>query len=494
MNNTTLPQYKSPYFRIDKPHTPKIHFGLYLLALLVGLTACSRSAQKPSILLGPCKVASIQAQCGRLEVYEDRASRSGRTINLNVAVIKAQSEHPKPDPIFWISGGPGGAATDPGWIFYEMSLLGAANQQRDVVLVDQRGTGLSNRLVCPQPTDPARQVETLRSCLADMDGDPSAYTTAWAMDDLDDVRTALGYDRINLYGGSYGATAIQVYLLRHGSHVRTATLDGVSLLEVPMFERYPISSQAALEKMFVRCEADTACHAAFPNLRQEFSAVLGRLAQGPITLPINDPLTGQPVVLTVAMFKKIVHGGLASTPTVVVIPQFIDLVYREDWDGLAEFSAPFMSSDPEAANWVMMNLTILCFEDWAKIRPAEIEAVSAGSYLNYADVRALTVPDEICSAMPRPRAEALYGPLKSSSVPVLLFSGEVDPQDPPENVAGAKQRYPNSLSLVAPGQAHGFTGIPCRADILTDFIDRGSVEGLSTECLDEVPLPAFVIP
>jgi len=140
----------------------------------------------------------------------------------------------------------------------------------------------------------------------------------------------------------------------------------------------------------------------------------------------------------------------------------------------------------------MINLTIICYEDWAKTRPAETTAASVGSYLKYDDVRALTVPGDICAVMPRPKPEALYGPVTSSSVPVLFFNGEADPQDPPENVAGAKQRYPNSLSLVAPGQAHGYTGIPCRASIVADFIERGSVEGLVTDCLEQVALPPFV--
>ena len=158
-----------------------------------------------------------------------------------------------------------------------MQVLGSANYKRDLVFVDQRGTGNSNKLVCPQSTDPTRQVEELRACVANLGNDPSAYTTAWAMDDVDDVRAALGYDRINLYGGSYGATAAQVYILRHESHVRAAALDGISLLDVPMFERYPISSQEALEFMFSRCEADAACHSAFPDLGQEFAGALALL-------------------------------------------------------------------------------------------------------------------------------------------------------------------------------------------------------------------------
>jgi pimeloyl-ACP methyl ester carboxylesterase len=373
-----------------------------------------------------------------------------------------------------------------------MELLGSANEQREVVFVDLRGTGGSNKLICPQPTDPALQIEALQSCMTDLDSDPRAYTTAWAMDDVDDVRAALGYDQINLYGGSYGATAAQIYILRHGEHVRTAVVDGATLLEVPIFERWPITSQKALEIMFARCESDAACHSAFPNLRQEFAEILTRLNRAPVTLPINNPATGQPFVLTAEVFRTSVHGALASTPTAVFVPKFIHLVYTEDWNELAAFLAPFLNSDSAAPQWKIMNLTILCYEDWAKIRPAKTTEASAESYLKYSDVRALTVPENICAAMPRPRPEALYGPLMNSSVPILFFNGEADPQDPPENVAAAKQRYPNSLSLVAPGQAHGFTGIPCRASIVAGFIEHGSVDGSSTQCLEQVALPAFV--
>jgi pimeloyl-ACP methyl ester carboxylesterase len=480
--------------------------SILVWAIVVALTACSATTnqmpstatalpiaaapQKSSITLQPCTLGSASALCGALKVYEDRAARSGRMIDLRVAVIKAQSDHPAPDPIFYLAGGPGVSAIE--WGSYAMQILGLANEQRDVVLADLRGTGGSNKLVCQRPADPALQVEALRSCLVNLNGDPRAYTTAWAMDDVDDVRAALGYDQINLYGGSYGATAAQVYILRHGEHVRTATVDGVTLLDVPALERWPIASQKALEFMFARCDTDEICHSAFPNLRQEFEGALTRLNRAPVTLPITDPSTGQPVLLTPEFFRSTVHGALVSTPTVVLVPRFIHLVYAEDWSGLAALIAPFFSDASATPQWIMMNLTILCYEDWAKNRPAETTTASAGSYLKYGDVRALSVPEDICAAMPRPKAEALYGPVANSSVPVLFFNGEADPQNPPENVAGAKRRYPNSLSLVAPGQAHGFTGIPCRASIVADFIARGSGGGVRAECLEQVELPAFV--
>ena len=331
--------------------------SLLVLAFVVALAACSSSTtnqmpststvlpsptapQKSSITLQPCTLGTTPAQCGTLQVYENRATRSGRMIDLRIAVIKAKNPKPAPDPIFWLAGGPGESAID--WGSYAMQILGLANEQRDVVMVDLRGTGGSNKLVCPQPADPALQVEALRSCLANLNGDPRAYTTAWAMDDVDDVRAALGYDQINLYGGSYGTAAAQVYILRHGEHVRTAALDGATLLDVPIFERWPITSQKALELMFARCEADATCHAAFPNLRQEFAGALDRLNRAPVTLAINNPSTGQPALLTPEIFKTTVHGALASTPTAVLAPQLIHLVYAEDWNGLVALTAPFI--------------------------------------------------------------------------------------------------------------------------------------------------------
>jgi pimeloyl-ACP methyl ester carboxylesterase len=449
-------------------------------------------AKLPKPELKPCVVGEeYPAECGTLSVFEDRAARRGRKLDLHLAVIKARtSGQPAPDPIFVLAGGPGTSAIE--WANYYMQLLEPANETRDVVLVDQRGTGGSNQLECPDPVDPDRRVESLRSCLGGLNGDPRAYTTLWAMDDLDDVRAALGYDQVNLYGGSYGTTAAEIYILHHGEHVRTAALEGATPLDVPIFERWPITSQKALERMFARCEADAACHSAFPDLSQEFAEVLARLDRGQVTMPFNNPATGQPAVLTAEVFKTTVHGALASTPTAVLVPQLIHLVYKEDWDRLAVLLAPFLSSADSAPQWKIMNLSILCYEDWAKMRPAEIAKASAGSYLTYEDVRALTAPEEICAAMPPPTKEALdYGPLKKSSVPILFINGEADPQDPPESVAVAKERYADSLILVAPGQSHGFTGIPCHASIVADFIAQGSTAGLQTGCLGQVELPAF---
>ena len=211
----------------------------------------------------PCATRDLSALCGTLQVLEDRSDPSGRRIGLRVAVIPAVATVPKADPLFPLDGGPGQAATeDLGWT---ASVFAGVHADRDIVLVDQRGTGGSNRLVAPEGPDieglPEAEATAiveawLKQVLAEMPGDPRFYTTSAAMDDLDEVRAALGYDRINLYGPSYGATAAQYYIRQHEDRVRAAVFDGGTLVDVPIFERIAPNSQRALDILLDRCAAE----------------------------------------------------------------------------------------------------------------------------------------------------------------------------------------------------------------------------------------------
>ena len=222
-----------------------------LAMVVAALSSGDRAPSNEPLALAPCLVGGAAALCGTLAVSENRATNTGRVIALKVAVVPAQGER-RPDPVFWLARGPGVAATDdlPGAVRF----LQAVNAERDLVFVDQRGTGGSNRFECPQGSDAARWADELPACLADLPADPAAYTTAWAMDDVDEARRALGYEIVNLYGGSlYGATAVQVYLQRHPAAVRSATLIGGTLLDIPIFERFPANSQRALDLALARC-------------------------------------------------------------------------------------------------------------------------------------------------------------------------------------------------------------------------------------------------
>jgi pimeloyl-ACP methyl ester carboxylesterase len=477
----------------------KIRFySLSLILCLPLILAACQSAQIEKIDLQPCPVGNTSsAQCGTLSVFENRETHSGRKIDIHVAVIKAWGPDPAPDPIFYLAGGPGGSAIQDA--VYARFILKSANEKRDIVLVDQRGTGGSNRLTCPRSVDEsaglipidAQMVQDLQTCLASLDADPSAYTTAWGMDDVDDVRAALGYDQINLYGESYGTIAEEVYLQRHGDHVRTMTLEGVTLIDAPIFEKMPHSSQLVLDFLVHRCQADAACNSAYPNFGEEIAAVISRVEEQPVDLSITNPRTGLPVKLNRNMLVLAIHDTLRNTESAVQLPRSIHRAYQGNWSEVAQFYARGLFDDASNAEWVIMNMTILCHEDWARLRPTETAQFSSGSYLNYEDIRRFTVPEELCAVMPRPESAALHRGENSSSIPVLLISNEADPQNPSENVADAKEHYPNSLTVVAPAQGHGYTGLDCRDLIISAFIETGTTKDLDTGCLQQVPLPAF---
>ena len=260
---------------------------LCVAALLVTLSACSggsgtertaipassttpRSFTLDGQPMLPC--GADAAVCGHLSVPEDRSDPDGRQIDFYVKLVPAVASDPQPDPVFFLAGGPGGAATQ-SWLSAP-GLFPIVHWDRDIVLVDQRGTGDSNLLLWPEPPDlsglsrhemSVTLAAWLKKALAGLDADPRFYASRQAADDLDDVRAALGYDRIDIYGASYGATLAQYYLRQHESHVRSVVLDGGTLLDVPIFERLPRSSQAALDSVLERCVADTACHATFPD-------------------------------------------------------------------------------------------------------------------------------------------------------------------------------------------------------------------------------------
>lgn len=445
--------------------------------------------ERPGLRLAACTVAGQPARCGTLRVYENRATNSGRLIDLRVTVVAARGPDRLPDPVFWLSGGPGGAATEdaPDAVRF----LAAVNMNRDLVFVDQRGTGGSNRLVCPRGADAARWADEVRACLAGLDADPRAYTTAWAMDDVDDARAALGYQTVNLYGGSYGATAAEVYLQRHPGRVRSATMVGGTPLDVPLFERYPANSQRALDRLFARCAADRACRTAYPDPAGDLRKVTARLDAGPVELPLSDPATlsspatGQPVRFSRQDLGPGLHNTLRDPRSAAMVPRLLHSAAGGDWSAVADAVA---KSVPDTApSWMVMNLVILCNEPWAGLRPA----ATAASYLSYADVRALSAPESVCAAMPRPEAAALYWPPTVQSTPMLYVNGAADPQDPPENVASAHSLYPRSAALTAQSEAHVFLDGACLSGLVAAFVDTASTKGLPVSCLAPGGGPAF---
>ncbi len=457
-----------------------------LAACQPGLSA-NQDSSVGKIDLQPCTVQGVEAQCGTLSVFEDRAARQGRKIDLRVVVVKAKDQRALPDPLFHFDGGPGGAGSDS--VNLVKSIYAEINQKRDVVFFDQRGVGGSNKLVCPEMNPGEANQDYIERCLAGLPGDLRFYTTTIAMDDVDDIRQALGYDKINLYGGSYGGTAAQVYLNRHAEHVRSFTFVRSTLLQIPFSDAMVRATQLSLERLFERCAADAACQAAYPDLRSEFDGLKGKLAQ-PVTTGVFDPKTSQPVSITLATFEGTVHYMLKETHRTVKLPGLIHRAAQGDWDGLAQETLHMQNQLSPEFDRLVMPKVIWCFEDWASGTETEIRRLGQGSYYLENSLESQAAMKN-CPMLPDPGESAHHGPALKSDVPVLIFSAEGDPQNPPENVAGYQEIWPNSLQVIQPATSHEDPNDPCWTEIASAFVEQGSVKDLPLACAKEVKAPEF---
>lgn len=479
--------------------------AIALTTFLAFLVSCTnRASVATPISLTQCELGSTPALCGTLRVYENRSARRGRKINIQVAVIKATSPDPAPDPIFYLAGGPGGSAIEDG---KKQQFSYSLSHTHDLVFVDQRGTGNSNPQTISQgfpdfsgltaeqidANTKARTWEYVVLRLFKMDS--RFYTTSFAMDDLDEVREALGYDKINLVGYSYGATAAQYYLSQHEEHVRTVTLGGGSLLDIPVFELWAQNGQRALNLIFDLCLVDPSCHAAFPNLSTEFAEILTRLKTNPITESYPNPNNQQVenVTFTADLFAASVRHMTKDSKNNSVLPKLIHQIYQDnDWKEFTQYYA-----DGWGPQWwgnLVMEHTIRCDEKWASFDPAAVAELSKNSYLAGWDVSLAKHQAFSCKYTPQGVIPEGDSAQPGSNVPVLIFNGEFDPIDPPGNMSGAKDLWPNSLSLVAPYEGHSISDmsvIMCWFSIMDKFIDSGSVNGLETFCMQEIQAPRF---
>ncbi len=320
-----------------------------------------------------------------------------------------------------------------------------------------------------------------RSCAERLGPNLRYYTSAVAVDDFDRVRRALGYETINIYGGSYGVTTGQIYLLRHGSHVRSAVFDSGSLLDVHIFERQLVNKQRALELLLARCAADSACHNAYPNLRREYAQIGARLARNPVAIP------GTKVKLDPATFASVLDDFLAYTPGKAVVPRLIHLVATGQ---IARAAAELPKSTPQTSG-LAYQLLIQCAEPWASWRRGEIERLSGASYLAPLFRNAATTMAAACAGFPRADVPAAIGERVHSDVPILFLTGNEDGADPPANVAHAQRELPNSRTVLFPAAGHGQLGLPCAQTLIADFVTRGEATGLDASCAQTAAVQPF---
>jgi pimeloyl-ACP methyl ester carboxylesterase len=446
-----------------------------------------------SLTLHPCVVAAHAARCGALMVPEDRLTGTGPQVPIRVVVVPAPGPGRLADPIVWVAGGPGDSAVD---MIQRVMPLFFFNAHRDLVFVDQRGTGGTNALTCPafysilpDLSDKAALRASVQQCLQHLKANLAFYTTAMAADDLNEVLGDLHYAKVNLLGISYGTTAEQVFLLRHPTLVRTMTLLSGTLLNIPVFERFPENGQGALDTVMAECARDASCHRAFPNLSSDWSNLWGALENAPIVVPASTSPSHQAVALTADLFASDLHELMAEPNTEAAVPLVIHTLAAAKERGaavvaIAEALAKLGISLGPTGTQAMIQYPIFCDEPWARDQPSALLDKSSFEY--HVDLVRSQWWQYICTLIPRSAPGTQTGAAETSPVPVLALNGGADPQDPPSNMDGAHQLWPNSLELAVPGQAHDInwaTWQSCTGPLVGAFIARGTVEDLDTSCV-----------
>jgi pimeloyl-ACP methyl ester carboxylesterase len=465
-----------------------------LLAAAMAPAACSR----PSAALHACDIPGVAGggRCGTVEVYENRATRTGRRIALNVVVLPALESPARADPIVWLEGGPGGAATAAiGPV--SRQYLPRLRRQSDLVFVDQRGTGASNPLQCDIGEDPANPdvffgpifpPSLIRKCREALSAraDLALYTTPIAMDDLDEVRGALGYRSINLVGASYGTMAALAYIRQHPEHVRAAFLAGVAPPDFRLPLPFARAAQHALDGAFADCAAEPACRDAFPGLRREWSAVLARFDTGPLRVTMIDPATKRPrpIALFRESFVEHIRLLLYSTFSARFVPLVIHRASEGDFLPFQTMAARFNPGGSLARG---MYFSVTCSEAIPFIEEREIVSETRDTFVGDRRIRAHVAA---CHEWVRGSVPREYAAPVRSGVPVVLFSGEADGATPPWIAASAVRLLDHGRQIVAPHTGHQIDS-PCTTDLMQTFIANPSARQLDAACAATAHRPPF---
>jgi len=472
-----------------------------VLLLPLNLAAFADGSKAPARGLAgklkPCHVPGVdeEVRCGRYEVYENRAARKGRKIGLNIVVLPAKGPEIAADPLVFLAGG--GVAPATRYAGFLSEAYPNLRRQRDILLVDQRGTGGSNPLECDLSMNPAsaeyrdegRFLAAVRRCRSAVEqkADLRYYTTPLAMDDLDEVRGWLGYPRLNLFGVSYGSSAAMVYLRQHPERVRTVALQGVVPVDVPMWLEAPRSSQQVLDQVFAACARQPGCHEAFPDFEDEFISLLKRLAEKPVSVKVSMSETGQEVEVPIddEILRSFVGKVLFSASRIHDLPLLVHLAHQGDYQPLAAKLA--VKGDDGIPKGVY--LSIVCSEQVPQFDPGALPEATAGTFLY-----ALRLGRDVGACREWVRGwepPGFWAPVKSD-VPVLAMNGALDHLTPPRYGEHVVQSLPHARHLVLPQRGHNDTD-PCVNGMIEAFMIAGSLANLDTSCLAKTEDLSFAL-
>ncbi|MCS6210263.1 alpha/beta hydrolase [Shewanella baltica] len=426
---------------------------------------------------------SDRLNCGFVTVPENPNKPDGKQIQVHYVVLPAVKNVNHEEALLAIAGGPGQSAIDNAAGFDAM--LSKVRQQRDILLIDQRGTGRSNLLTCDEGAqsplsfddDNADTLAETQKCLAKIDADVTQYGSLNAIKDFEAIRQHLGYKKLHVYGISYGTRMAQLYMRLYPAHLATVTLDGIVPMQQSVLE-IGASIDRGFDLLFKDCQETAACHAQFPELKAEFDQVAASLAKAPVMENVYDPVTGEKTMLTMTRgkFYGSIRMALYQANVRALVPHAIHQAAKHNFQPILGL---YSLTIDNAGMAMGMHASVVCGEDMHRITPAMREQAQH-SFMGKTMLEGL---EATCEVWKVPAVDDSFSEPISSDIPTLLLSGEIDPATPPSWGELAMEKLTNAKHFVAPYATHGVAYQTCANNLIADLVRSGSVKDLDGECL-----------
>ncbi len=456
-----------------------------LSASLLLFCATALPVAHAELTLSECRISagagfrSIKARCGTLQRHENPLDPASPLLALSVAVVPALSLDPEPDPFVPIAGGPGQSTIE----FYSMlsHAFEDIRRTRDIVLLDQRGTGDSAKMECDIGDEviegqlsTEETIALTRICVEALPHNPEFFTTSVAVGDLEALRIALSYSQLNVYGISYGTRVAQHFVRRYPDSVRSVILDGVVPPQLALGAGIAIEAQKALHNIFDRCAGSAACNERFPDISGEFASLEARLTDGAVSVELANPLTGDPDTVQFGEAELAAAIRLLSYDprTVALMPLLIHEAATENYAPLAAQFLMIMEGLSDSIAIGMHN-AVVCTEDTPfydklNVDRGELESTYIGPMM-------VEVLEAICSVWPAGVIDPEFKASLKTDKPVLLLSGDADPITPPYFAELAAVDLENKKHLTGLHQGHGQAATGCMPEVMGRFIETKSL-------------------
>ncbi|MBU2871806.1 alpha/beta hydrolase [Colwellia sp. E2M01] len=474
-----------------------------LVVVILPIGAITAAFANHALTLESCHLGEIRTQvkCGKLEVPENYNKPNDAKILINVAVLPAIDNSEYKTPLMFLAGGPGQAAvelaTSLNQVFREI------RKTRDIILVDQRGTGESSALTCdfeamnnvysslPDELTPTE----IKDCIAQFTGDVakgvvkdlSQYNSENAIRDFDAIRAALGHKKINIYGGSYGTRAGLVFMRMFPESLDSVILDSVGPVEVPI-GLFGQSGARAFNLLLENCNKNESCHKAFPDLAEEFQAVKARLAKKPVTLDILHPRLGTPtkLVLDDTKFTGNLRFQLYSMRGRSMLPLVIHQAFLGNYQPLIGLMA---QNEGEQMVYTGLLFNIVCNEDMPRV---SVKDKVADANNNFDGNNSQKAWHMVCPYFPEYRPSEAFYQSVTADIPTLILSGNLDPVTPPSNGEYPANSLPNSHHIIVKSASHTVAMSTCANKLVNEFLNSKVPNKLDESCLKDIPQEVFM--